>query len=397
MEKRDHQIGVGTMEIPELAVAYINKALRNNRLSYGPFSEKFENLFAKMHNRRFAILSNSGTSSLQVALAALKEKYGWADGDEVLVPAVTFVATANIVLQNQMVPVFIEVDRHTYNLNPYHLEAWISPKTRAIVPVHLFGMSADMAEIKEVADDHGLKILEDSCECMFVKYQGQPVGSTGDIACFSTYVAHLLVTGVGGLALTDDPDLAVLLRSLCNHGRDSIYLQIDDDKDGSKDLKQVVARRFSFERLGYSYRITELEAALGLAQLELDPMVDIAKRRTNAMFLSSGLKEFGEDLQLPYCPNDRDHAFMMFPIVIRENSSIKREDLLTHLEEHNIETRPMLPLINQPCYKKLFGSLEKDYPVASWINENGFYIGCHQSLSRYDLQYIVKVFKDFFK
>ena len=397
MKKTEKQIGVGTFTASSLAKSYVQDVLNSNRLSYGPYSKKFEDEFAKLHDRRFGIFSNSGTSALQISLAALKEKYNWRDGDEVIVPAVTFVASSNIVLQNDMVPVFVDVDAKTYNINASLIGPAISSKTRAIIPVHLFGLSCEMREIKEVADKYGLKILEDSCEAMFVKYCGRPVGSTGDISCFSTYVAHLLITGVGGLSLTNDPELAVLMRSLCNHGRDSIYLSIDDDKGiGQEKMKMVVSRRFSFERMGYSYRATELEAALGLAQIDENPMVFVRKRQSNAKMLINGLKKFGNNLQLPSWPRYSEHAFMMFPIVIHKECRINREDLVIHLEEHNVETRPMLPLLNQPFYKKIFGDIEKDYPVAEWINNNGFYIGCHQDLGAKDIQYIVDVFDDFF-
>jgi len=397
MKKRKEQIGLGTLQISKLAKKYVNQVLDSNRLSYGPFSEKFEKSFAKLHQRKFGIFSNSGTSALQVSLAALKEKYNWQNGDEIIIPAVTFIASSNIVLQNNLTPVFVDVDQSTYNINPELIEEKISSKTRAIIPVNLFGLSCEMEPILKIARKHKLKILEDSCESMFVKYRGRPVGSSGDIACFSTYVAHLLVTGVGGITLTDDSELAVMTRSLCNHGRDSIYLKIDDDKNLSrKKAKMVISRRFSFVRMGYSYRATEMEAALGLAQIEENPLANIKKRRNNAEILISGLKKFENDLQLPQWPDWSEHAFMMFPIVIRRDSRIKRGDLIAHLENYNIETRFTFPLLGQPFYKKLFGSIEKKYPVADLITQNGFYIGCHQDLGRAELSYILEVFNNFF-
>src|SRR5207253_10292362 len=153
--------------------------------------------------------------------------------------------------------------------DPALIEAKITPRTRAILPVHLLGLPADMRAVADIAARHDLKIVEDSCETMFAQCDGRKVGSWGDIGCFSTYIAHYIVTGVGGLATTNDADLAVMLKSLMNHGRDSIYLNIDDDKDCDREsLYRLAARRFTFVHVGHSFRCTELEAAIGLAQLE---------------------------------------------------------------------------------------------------------------------------------
>src|SRR6185369_7442933 len=279
-------LGVGTLNVSARAKELVLEALNNNRLSYGPLTKRFESEFAAHHECRFGIMSNSGTSSLHVALQAMKEMHGWEDGDEVIVPAVTFVATANIVLHNRMRPVLADVDPVYYHLDPSAAEALIGPRTRAIIPVHLFGQAADMDEIGSLAARHGLKVIEDSAETMFARYRERWVGSLGDIGCFSTYAAHLLVTGVGGLCTTNDPEYAVRTRSLVNHGRDSIYISIDDDKGKTvEELRTIVARRFNFVSVGHSFRATELEAALGLAQFEEWPAM-IAARRANARALT---------------------------------------------------------------------------------------------------------------
>lgn len=265
------------------------------------------------------------------------------------------------------------------------------------MPVHLFGLSAEMSEIARIAKKYQLKIIEDSCETMFVKYKNKPVGSIGDIACFSTYVAHLITTGVGGILTTNNKKYAVIAKSLMNHGRDSIYISIDDDKtNDEKELFRIVNRRFKFIRIGYSYRLTELEGALGLGELEKrGKMLKI--RRENAAYLIKNLKKFHEYLQLPSWPEYSEHAFMMFPIVII-NKKIKRNNLIKFLEKYNIETRYMMPLLNQPIYKKIFGNdIENKYPVAKNINQNGFYIGCHPGLTRQNFDYIIKVFELYFQ
>lgn len=356
--------------------------------------QRFEAEFARLHGCRFGVMSNSGTSALHIALQAMKELHGWDDGDEVILPAVTFVATANIVLQNRMQPVLADVDPTYYELDPSLIEEKITPRTRAIIPVHLFGHPADMSPICEIASRHGLKIIEDSAETMFASYDGRLVGSLGDIACFSTYSAHLLVTGVGGLNTTNDPDYAIRLRSLMNHGRDSIYISIDDDDDKSaEELRTIIAKRFQFVSVGHSFRVTEMEAALGLAQLEEREGI-IGARRQNARSLIAKLSHLDACLQLPQIRPGSEHSFMMLPIVLRDEP---KEAIVNFLELHGVETRDMLPLTNQPVYHRLLDWREEDYPVAQWINRNGFYVGCHQGLTEVELDYVAELFERYFR
>ena len=387
-------IGVGTCKISDKARQYVNEVLDSERLSYGPFIQKFERVFAAAHDCRFGVMTNSGTSSLMIALAELKHRYNWADGDEVIVPAVTFIATSNIVIQNNMKPVFVDVESTYYELDPEKIEAAITPRTRCIIPVHLFGHPCDMEKIMAIARKHKLRVIEDSCETMFTRLNGVSVGSFGDIGCFSTYIAHILTTGVGGLCTTNSPDLAVGLRSLMNHGRDSIYISIDDDDHKTpEELQMIIKRRFSFVRMGYSFRVTEMEGALGLAEFEVHEEM-MRKRRENGEFLTAQLKHLEEHLQLPSLRPGAEHAFMMFPIVLKNE---KKVNLVNYLEENGIETRDMLPLINQPYYDELFTIDQDAYPVAKWINENGFYIASHQGLDEAQKRFIVDTFTGYFQ
>jgi len=393
-EVRPPVIGVGTMNVSPRAKALVNEVLDSNRLSYGPMTQAFEAGFAQAHACRFGVMSNSGTSALLVALAALKELHGWADGDEVILPAVTFAGTVNIVFHARMRPVLVDVDPIHYELDPEKIEAAVTPRTRAVIPVHVFGQPCDMDHVLELARRYGLRVIEDSAETMFATYRGRSVGSLGDIGCFSTYAAHLLTTGVGGLNTTDNPDYADKLRSLINHGRDSTYLNIDDDdRKSPEELRRIVSRRFSFVSLGYSFRLTEMEAALGLAQLEVGTEL-IAVRRKNAAYLTRKLSGHEAFLQLPRIRTGCEHSFMMYPIVLRER---EKDALVNFLEQNRVETREMLPLTNQPLYRRLLDIGETDYPVAGWINRSGFYVGCHQDLTLTDLDRIVELFDRFFR
>ena len=180
-----------------------------------------------------------------------------------------------------------------------------------------------------------------------------------------------------------------------NHGRDDAYLSIDDDKSLSKeDLAYVASKRFSFVRMGHSMRATELEAAIGVAQFE-DRVDNVKRRRAIAKYYSEGLSHLEKYMQLPTIPDDREHNFMMYPIVLKGQS---KWELVNYLESRNIETREMVPLTNQPVYKNRFHeNFEKMFPIAKWINDNGFYIGSHPYLKKEETKYIVETINDFFK
>jgi dTDP-4-amino-4,6-dideoxygalactose transaminase len=370
--------------------------LESNRVSAGPMMERFEQSIARLHGRRFGLMCNSGTSALHIALAAIKEREGWLDGDEVLVPALTFVATSNVVLYNNLTPVFVDVEPDYYCIDPRDIARHLTPRTRAIMPVHVGGSPCDMDPLIEVATRSRLSIVEDSAEAMFVRYRGRPVGSFSTIGCFSTYVAHVISTGVGGLCVTDDPEYDLLLRSLMNHGRDSIYTRIDDDQglEGER-LFDVARRRFSFERLGHSFRATEMEAALGLAQLE-EREANHARRLEIVARFNESFSSLEQFLQLPAARPESEHARMFYPLVIRD-PVISRDRLVQHLEDHAIETRSLLPLINQPVYRRMFGNMDERYPVAARLNRDAFYIGCHPEMTDGDVEYVIDCFHRFFR
>ncbi len=391
------KIGVGYAYVSDKEKKYVNEALDAGRLSQGDMVNRFEKEFARLHDEKYGIACNSGTSALHVALEALKEKYQWKENSEVLVPAITFIATSNACIHAGLKPVFVDVDSKTYNMNPNCIEAKITSDTVAIMPVHTFGQPCEMDDIVKIAQKHNLRIVEDCAEAHFATYKGKKVGSFSDISGFSTYVAHTITTGIGGVITTNDKELAEISRSLIAHGRACTC-----EKCLASDPKQVcklrmnteLDKRFMMVRMGYSYRIGELEGALGLGQLEnRDVIMDT--RKENAKYLTENLLPLKDFLQLPEYPEYVDHSFMMYPILIKKNLSFSRKDLVEFIEKNNIETRPMLPLLNQPIYKKIFGDIEADYPVAQWINQNGFYVGCHHGLGRIELDKIVKVMNEF--
>lgn len=392
-----NKIGVGFASVSEIEKKYVMDALDSQRLSQGKFVAAFEKRFAAMHGHKYGVMCNSGTGALHLALEALRETDGWTGETEVLVPAITFIATSNAVLHAGMKPVFVDVDPVTYNMDPNEIEKHVTSRTRCMIPVHCFGMPCDMARVVPVARKHGLRIIEDCAEAHFAKVDGQTVGSFSDIMACSTYVAHTITTGVGGVMCTSDRELMEILRSLVAHGRACTCercLASDGNTVCPKRMETEIDRRFMFVRLGYSYRVGEIEGALGLGQLERADEI-MGARRSNARKLIEGLMSFEDKIQLPRCPENMEHTYMMFPILPRRGSGIVREDFVQYLEKHNIETRPMLSLLNQPVYRELFGDIEKEYPVAEYINRNGFYIGCHHGLKEADLEYELKTIGEF--
>lgn len=392
------KIGVGHAYVGELEKKYVNMALDAGRLSQGEFVHQFESQFAKLHNQRYGIACNSGTSALHAALEALKEKHRWSENAEVLVPAITFIATSNACIHAGLRPVFVDVDCNSYNMDPKLIEEKINENTVAIMPVHTFGQPCDMEPIVEIGKKYNLKIVEDCAEAHFATYKGKPVGSFSDISGSSTYVAHTITTGIGGVITTNDIELAEICRSLIAHGRACTCekcVASNPEAVCKLRMKTEIDKRFMMVRIGYSYRIGEIEGALGVAQIENRDFI-IGSRKKNAAYLTKALAPYEEWLQLPYYPRYIEHSFMMYPIVIKQGTTFSRKELTAFLEQHNIESRPMLPLLNQPIYKELFGDLEKEYPVARWINENGFYVGCHHGLSEEELEYIVKTIGHFF-
>lgn len=392
MKKR--HVGTGTFKATPRMFQLVSEVLSSGRISYGPLSQQFERDFSDLHECKYGILSNSGTSSLHVALQALKEVHDWADWTEVIVPSLTFVATINIVLHNRMTPVFVDVEPETYGLDPALLQDAITERTRAIIPVHLFGQPCNMTPIMQIAGQYGLKIIEDSCETMFVRHKQQIVGSMGDIACFSMYNAHLLTTGVGGMGTTNSPIYASKMRSLVNHGLDIDELYVDDNFSP----RPATGRSFRFTHAGHSFRITELEAALGLAQLE-DARSILMGRMRNARHIGAKLKMLNDHqsagLRLPAIAPDNEHAFMMFPIVMdNQTAEINKRTLTAYLNEWGIETRDMMPITNQPIFSEYLDP--QKFPEANHINKAGFYVGCHQGLTPEDIEYMTTVFHRFY-
>lgn len=362
------EIKVGNVTLGAQERINILQVIANNWVSPGPFVKEFETKFASYHDCQFGVMVNSGTDALRLALLAMKEKYKWRDGAEVLVPALTFVATVNIVLQCGLKPVFVDVDPKDLNIGTSgELLKAMTLNTVAIIPVHLFGNPCDMDYIMTVARLHNLQVLEDSCETMGVRWGHRMVGSFGNAGAFSTYSCHMIQTGVGGVITTNDADLAEIARSFMNHGRRS----------------EKQSDRFVFDRVGYSARPDEFQAAIGLAQLsKLGQWVE--RRRKNAVHLSERL-DGATFWKLDTANDGHEKSWMMFPVIL-QNKNIDREKFCAFLLGRGIETRPLFPLLTQPVFKEKYSP--ENYQVALRASKRGFYVGCHQDLDEQDMAYI---------
>ena len=288
-----------------------------------------------------------------------REVDGWQDGDEVIVPAVSFVASDRFLLASGLIPRFVDVNPRTYGLDPALLAAAIGPRTRAIMPVHLFGLPCDMEPILAIAGRHGLRVVEDSCETMFVGYRGRPVGSFGDLACFSTRVSHLVSTGIGGFACTSDPVLATIVRSLVNDGR----AERSPERPGKSDTGHFV-----FERSASAIARASSRPRSGSRSSR---SATSCSRRGAAMpHASTRLAPLAAAVQLPWCPADREHAFAMYPLVLAATAPAK-DVVVTALAERGIESRAFLPLVSQPVVRRRFGDLLAALPVAHRLEADG--------------------------
>jgi len=326
----------------ELERQLVERVLRGDILALGPFAREFEAGIAALAHRRFGVACSSGTAGLHLAVRALSI----GEGDEVITSPFSFVASANCILYERARPRFVDIEEETLGLDPGHISAAAGARTRAILPVHVFGRPCKIAEMADIARHNGWRLIEDACEALGSSTHGQPAGSFGDVSVFAFYPNKQITTGEGGVVVTDDPDLAALLRSLGNQGRD----------------EEVVWLRHV--RLGYNYRMDELSAALGVAQLQRRAELCAARLRV-ASWYEEALRDI-EWLQLPAAgPHDKVDWFVF---VVRLQREIDRDGVISALAATGIASRPYFtPLHLQPLYRDAFGYRPGDFPVAERV------------------------------
>lgn len=389
----------GTITITDKSKKLITEALDSSRLSGGRLVNEFEKGFAKLVGTKEAIALSSGTDADALCMAVLYD-YGAQRNDEIIIPSLSFAATGNSVLQAGFKPVFVDIERTTLNINPAKIEEAITDKTRAIMPVHLMGKPADMDPIMEIAKKHKIYVIEDAAEAQSAIYKGKDIGTIGDMAAFSLYIAHIISTVEGGAVTTNNPEFAGILRSLRAHGR-----ACKCEKCVLNTTNQYCNRRFEFstdvrfifERIGFSAKMNELEAAVGLGYLDIYPEI-FKKRQENFQYIREQFKKVNSQLvtidPAPY----EEMAPYAFPVILREGLKFKRDELTTFLEKNGIDTRSLFLSMPTQCHGfKFLGHKLGQYPEAEFVADNGFHIGIHQDITKHHIDYFIELLAEFLK
>lgn len=342
---------------------YVLDCLESNWISsLGKYVTEFEEKFSGFCGRKFGVSVANGTVALQLALIALGVK----EGDEVIVPDLTFVATANAVSYTGAKPVFVDSESDTWNIDPGKIEEKITKKTKAIVPVHLFGHPCDMDPIMDIAKDHGLFVIEDAAEAHGAEYKGRKVGGFGHVSCFSFYGNKIITTGEGGMCITNDEALAKEMQFLKDHGMSS-------------------EKRYWHSKMGFNLRMTNIQAAIGVAQLEqIEKFIEI--KRKNAKLYNGLLKDvngIGLPPEMPWAKS----VYWMYSILVNEGYGSTRDELMAKLKEKKVDSRPFFyPMHQLPIYKS-----DKPYPVADKLSANGLNLPSSAKLSKEDVERVCKV------
>lgn len=369
----------------------------SNWISQGPKVREFEGLFAQYIGVKHAVAVNSGSSANLVALSAALEAGELHPGDEIIVPASTFPTVASPIIQVGCIPVYVDMDPTTYNINPQAIEAALSPKTTWLMPVHTVGYPADMSQIMAIANRHGLRVIEDCCEAHGSSIHGKKVGSFGTVTTFSFFVAHNMTTGEGGMVLTNSDRYAEMCRSLREFGRVD-QTNVRENRFYSDEILKDYDKRYIFERLGFNLRMTDVAASFGVEQLKkLDALNE--QRRKNAAYLTAYLKKFEKFLQLPTMSPGFIHTYYTYPLMVRPESGISRIDLVKFLEQRGIETRAMFAgcLPDQPAFRHSLSRIAGSLKNARIIRDFAFFIGVHPGLDQNDLERIGESFDAFFQ
>ena len=391
------KVPFGTISITQESRGLINKIINSGKVSNGKYVREFEEKFAKLVNAKEAVAVSSGTDADILALAVLYD-FGALRGDEVIVPALSFVATGNAVLHAGFKPVFVDIEQDTLNINPDLIEKEITKKTRAIMPVHLMGKPAKMDIISKIAKKHSLYVIEDAAEAHGAVYKGKKVGEWGDMSAYSLYLAHIITTVEGGIVTTNNEEFSEILRSLRCHGRAcKCKICVLNTTSGycKKRFKYGKDIRFIFERAGFSAKMNELEAAVGLGSLtEYHEIIN--KRHHNLMAMIKRLGEFSKYLfTIQEDKNERigPHAF---PIIVKKNAPFTRDELVGYLDKHEIDTRDLFSSMPTQCPGFAYlGYKLGEFPNAEYMGTHGIHIGVHQDINEKHINYIFSILKAF--
>jgi CDP-4-dehydro-6-deoxyglucose reductase, E1 len=375
-------------------------------LTTGRFAIDFERRFAKVMQARHAMLVNSGSSANLLALSCLTSPSLGEDrlrpGDEVITVAAGFPTTVNPIVQNGLVPVFVDVEPGTYGPVVSQLEQAVSERTRAVMIAHTLGNPFDLDAVTALVKKHDLYLIEDCCDAVGATYRGRSVGSFGDLATVSFYPAHHITMGEGGCVLAHKPAMKRLVESFRDWGRDCWCETGKDNTCGKRfdwqlgDLPRGYDHKYTYSHLGYNLKLTDLQAAVGLAQLDKLPAF-VAARRRNFRFLHEALRDLEEYLILPQATPGSDPSWFGFPLAVRAGAPFTRHDLVTYLERHRIATRQLFAgnLVRQPAYAGVAHRRVGDLARTDFVMQNVFWIGVYPGLSAEALAYVAETLHAF--
>jgi CDP-6-deoxy-D-xylo-4-hexulose-3-dehydrase len=394
---------IGSLELKNMVEASLD-----GWLTTGRFNEQFEKKLANFLGIKCLLTVNSGSSANLIAFSTLtspklKER-AIQKGDEVITVAAGFPTTVNPIIQFGTIPVFIDVKIPTYNIDESLVEEAITNKTKAIMLAHTLGNPFNVKKIKEICDKYNLWLIEDSCDALGSKFDNQNVGTFGDLATLSFYPAHHITMGEGGAVFTNSKKLERIAESFRDWGRDC-YCEPGKDNTCNKrfgwklgDLPFGYDHKYTYSHLGYNMKITDMQAACGLAQLESLEQF-IIKRKENFDFLYKNLKHLEEFLILPEAEKNSDPSWFGFPLSLRKNNKFNRNNLIKYLNNNKIGTRLLFSgnLIKQPYMKDVNFKIKGELKNTDFVMENTFWIGLYPGLTKEQLQYSALKIKDFFK
>jgi CDP-4-dehydro-6-deoxyglucose reductase, E1 len=375
-------------------------------LTAGRFASEFESTFARTVGTRHAILVNSGSSANLLALSALTSaslgERRLKAGDEIITTATSFPTTVNPILQNGLVPVFLDIEpleRGTYNIDTRNLEAALSPRTRGIMLAHTLGNPFDLEAVTAFAGRHGLFVIEDMCDALGAQYRGRNVGTFGDMATVSFYPAHHMTMGEGGAVLTSRPALKKVLESFRDWGRDCWCEPGKADTCGKRfewqqgELPYGYDHKYIYSNIGYNLKATDLQAAIGVSQIQKLPRF-IEIRRRNFRLLYEGLQRWADFLILPQAAPEANPSWFGFLISVREQAPFARQQLIRHLEQHKIATRLLFGgnLLRQPAYLDIPRRVIGDLAQADRVMNNTFWIGVYPGITPEMIAYVIDIF-----
>ena len=373
-------------------------------LTTGRFAERFERDFARFFGRRFSVLVNSGSSANLLVLSALTSpKLGerqLVPGDEIITVAAGFPTTVNPIIQCGLVPVFVDIDVPTYNIDVRELESARSDQTRGVMLAHTLGNPFDLSAVKAFAERHSLWLIEDCCDAVGSTYDGKLVGTFGDLATTSFYPAHHITMGEGGAVVGDVPLLKTLVESFREWGRDCWCDPGKANTCGKRfdwclgELPHGYDHKYIYSHIGYNLKATDMQAAVGVAQLKKLPAF-IEARKRNFATLKSGLANLEEFFVLPEATPNSDPSWFGFPLLVRPNAPFSRAEVIAFLEEKKIASRALFGgnLTRQPAYKDVRYRTIGDLPNSDLVMNQLFWIGVYPGLTAQMLDYVIESFR----